>query len=411
MRVALLLGLLVAVVGELALRRIPELKPVTEQLRMQQRAGDRAYIFDPELGNRVEPSQRTLNHSLDFDYWMETDAAGFPNGEPWPDPVDVVVLGNSLVVGPGVGLRGQFSTLLGEMLGGARVLNLGLPGGSPEQQLLLWRRYAAARQPSLVLASLWVASDVENALHFEHWQRESPPEDYLTFRTTFGDRGEPPNGLRALLVRSHLARWVRYGVPELLRRGRYAERVKLPSGEKVLLSVATQKRLAQGLERPVEPRLRSVFFDPLVRLQDEVRRSGAAFAVVVIPSKEELYGAELFPGVLRAVREVRAGLDSLALPVVDLYEPLGSRAAAESPFFPRDIHLNELGNRLAAEAIAEWVGKNVGQVLDEPPPAGRPSASASVAPAVAAPSRSAAGVPTLPAREAARQMPAGSGSL
>src|SRR6185369_11708783 len=70
------------------------------------------YAPDPELGATLAPSRRDRVQTLDFTYTLQTDHAGFPNPEPWPGQVDVAVLGDSLLDGPGVGMEGQFTTLL-----------------------------------------------------------------------------------------------------------------------------------------------------------------------------------------------------------------------------------------------------------------------------------------------------------
>ena len=74
-----------------------------------------------------------------------------------------------------------------------------------------------------------------------------------------------------------------------------------------------------------------------------------------MPSKEELYGAEAFPAVLRPVEEVKAELAARQLPILDLYPALRELGLEKSPFYRTDIHLNELGNQIVADAIAGWI--------------------------------------------------------
>ena len=70
------------------------------------------------------------------------------------------MLGNSLLGGAGVGRDGQFTTLLARRLDGRKVLNLSLPGGGTEHDLLTYRRYAAPLQPKLVLALVWAVWEI-----------------------------------------------------------------------------------------------------------------------------------------------------------------------------------------------------------------------------------------------------------
>ena len=83
----------------------------------------------------------------DYTFVMRLDSAGFPNREPWPSPADLAVLGNSLVVGEGVGIERGFSTLVANRLGTERVVNFGLGGASPEHQLRIYHRYVARSIP------------------------------------------------------------------------------------------------------------------------------------------------------------------------------------------------------------------------------------------------------------------------
>jgi lysophospholipase L1-like esterase len=85
-----------------------------------------------------------------------------------------------------------------------------------------------------------------------------------------------------------------------------------------------------------------------------------------MPSKEELYGAESFPDVLRAVQEVRAELEARHLPVLDLYPVFRELGQERPPFYRVDIHPNELGNQIAADAIAKWIGEE--QIFSPPSP-------------------------------------------
>jgi SGNH hydrolase-like domain, acetyltransferase AlgX len=142
------------------------------------------------------------------------------------------------------------------------------------------------------------------------------------------------------------------------------EQVTFPNGESVFLSSREQMRLAKGTDRPGMPNLREIFFRPLERLETEVEEQGGRVIIVLMPSKEELYGAKSFPDVLRAVREVRAELEARHLPVLDLYPATQKLGQERPPFYRVDMHPNELGNQIAADAIAKWIGEE--QIF--PPP-------------------------------------------
>jgi SGNH hydrolase-like domain, acetyltransferase AlgX len=329
---------------------------VMEQIKAQSALGRLIYAPDPELGALLAPSLREAIETLDFTYTLQTDSAGFPNPEPWPNRVDVAVLGDSLLIGPGVGMERQFTTLLQDRLDGRSVLNLGLPGGGTEHEYLAYRRYVAPLQPELVIAIVCVTWDIDNTLHFERWRTEGADTDFTRYRMTFGDTHQGRWQLvKNQLARSHLVR-AGYGSIKSLRNGTpLLEQVTFANGDTIFLSAREQRRLAQGLERPGAASLREIFFRPLEGLRTEVEAYGGRFVVALLPSKEELYGAEVFPAVLRPIQEVRAELEARQLPVLDLYPAFRELGQERPPFYRADIHLNELGNQIVADAIARWI--------------------------------------------------------
>ncbi len=359
--------LLLAIAGEVALRLVPGFANSQTVIKSQQGLASPEYALDPELGALLAPGRSYTFETLDFTYKFETDHAGFPNAEPWPGRIEVAVLGNSLLGGAGVGRDGQFTTLLARRLAGRKVLNLSLPGGGTEHQLLTYRRYAAPLQPKLVLAFVWAVWEIENGLHFERWQRQESDPDYTHYRKTYkqthatGAPAVPSMGekIRQVvlpqLAQSYLLRAGYQGFPSLFGREPMRKQVTFPNGDTIFLSVRDQERLAQGMDRPGEPGLRELFFRPLEQLRTEVEAHGGRFAVVLMPSKEELYGAEVFAPVLRADQEIKAGLEARGLPFLDLYPAFRELDDPRPPFYRADIHPNAFGNQIVADALAKWI--------------------------------------------------------
>jgi len=315
------------------------------------------FVRDPELGNRSRPSTRDTVRTPDFTYVVKLDSAGFPNREPWPSPADLAVLGNSLVVGQGVGIERGFSTLVANRLGTDRIVNFGLGGASPEHQLRIYQRYVAPLHPKVVLAVIWVASDVTNAFNFQRWLASGSGQNFLEYRTSGQARAAPSGGDRvgeAIRGSSRLLR-VAAGLGVAWKRGHGSmpERIPLASGDTLYLSRKTEEALAQGMRRPGLPDLARVFFGPLDSLRRAVERDHGQLFIVLLPSKEELYAARAYPPVLRAVGEVRRGLDSLHLATIDLYRPMEAGMAGGPEFFSRDIHFTVYGNRIVGDALAD----------------------------------------------------------
>jgi hypothetical protein len=316
-----------------------------------------AFVRDPELGNRARPSLRDTVHTPDFSFVVALDSAGFPNREPWPSPADLAVLGNSLVVGEGVGIERGFSTLVAKRLGTDRAVNFGLGGASPEHQLRIYQRYVAPLHPKVVLAVIWVASDVTNAFNFQRWLASGSTQNFLEYRTSGQARATPGGAARvgsAIQGNSRLLR-VLAGLSVGWKRGHGSlpERISLTGGDTLYLSRKTEEALAQGMQRAGIPDLARVFFGPLDTLRQAVEGDHGQLFVVLIPSKEELYAAQTYPPVMRAVEAVRRGLDSLHLATIDLYRPMEAGMAGGAPFFSRDIHFTVYGNRIVGDALAD----------------------------------------------------------
>ena len=316
-----------------------------------------AFVRDPELGNRARPSLRDTVHTPDFSFVVALDSAGFPNREPWPSPADLAVLGNSLVVGEGVGIERGFSTLVAKRLGTDRAVNFGLGGASPEHQLRIYRRYVAPLHPRVVLAVIWVASDVTNAFNFQRWLASGSTQNFLEYRTSGQARATPGGAAHVGSTIQGSSRLLRVlaGLSVGWKRGHGSlpERIPLTGGDTLYLSRKTEEALAQGMQRSGIPDLARVFFGPLDTLRQAVEGDHGQLFVVLIPSKEELYAAQAYPPVMRAVEAVRRGLDSLHLATIDLYRPMEAGMADGPEFFSRDIHFTVYGNRIVGDALAD----------------------------------------------------------
>jgi len=389
--IALAALLVFGIAGEVLLRLAPGAGGTQNIIRMQLNASPWHYAFDPELGAVLAPSADETVQTPDYTYTLQTDHAGFSNPEPWPSRVDVAVLGNSLLDGPGVGMDGELTTLLEHRLDGRTVLDLGLPGGGTEHELLIYRRFAKPLHPKLVVAALWVIWDIDNTQQYDHWLKENKPDpDYTHYRFTYNEThpsGKPAARSRFERVwqfakhelgKSYLVKAGYQSLKSLLGRQVIRQRVSFPNGDTILLSVRDQERLAKGMDRPSTPDIREIFFRPLEQLRTEVEAQGGRLLIVLVPSKEELYGAQAFPAILRPIQEVRAGLESRGLPVLDLYPTFRELGREQPPFYPADMHLNALGNQIIADALATWIADH--KIFTTPSPAPAVTAVAPDAP-------------------------------
>ena len=360
---------LIAIAAEFGLRLYPDVRPSRTQDQIEALQGSNAsadwFVADEELGFVGAPARRQMVTTPDYQFLSENDSQGFPNREPRPGHADIVFLGDSLIIGTGVGIDKQFTTLLANRYPDSRIVNLGLPGASPQQQLGIFRRYGRTLAPALVVATLYVASDVDNAVHYQGWLKSGKRQDYNEYRLSYGIKQrkaaesnqplgesiwtETKRTLRRLAIVEELKYIVR-----LWWKGQ-VDGIRYPDGNQVLLSIRAQGMLAGGLNQEAFKGIADSFFGALEELEREVQSRNARLVVLLIPSKEEIFAYQSYPDVLNTVKQVRAKLDAMGLTVVDAYPRIRTAAEARNPYFSRDIHLNAFGNELVADELAQWL--------------------------------------------------------
>jgi hypothetical protein len=347
--VALFLGLSIYA-GEKIIRANPHLIPVKTQIRSFINRGEFHPVPDPDIGFLGPPNLRTRVSTGDFESLQESDAHGFPNRMPWPETADIVVLGDSLLGGVGVGIDGHFSTLIGKALPIKGIMNLGIRGAAPNRQLRAFRKFGASFRPGLVVSCIYLAADLDGQLQFDSWLREGVKADYNQYRLDFSDRQHPKSFWTRVQRRSYLAgkltelalRW--WGIPD---------RISFSSGPDVLLDIDSLRLRSIGIDRQ-DPRMLSMI-KSLKDMRVLSQSGGANFLVVLIPSKEEIYGAPFVPEVMKPAQTLEQRLKEEGFSVLSTYGAVRERAKHRSAFFPHDIHLNAFGNQIVSDSLVNWL--------------------------------------------------------
>jgi hypothetical protein len=177
--------------------------------------------------------------------------------------------------------------------------------------------------------------------------------EYDRYRLTYDLRNDRRSKLNITkrLERHPLYYWLQsliephLGVPHVF---------SMPNGQELLLDRAKVK-FALTEYHGDEPEVR-LLIESVDKLRALAQENGATVAVLLIPSKEELFAAKqnIEHG---AASTVAARLREMQVPVLDLAPVLGARTQEQAPYFARDIHLNEFGSRIVAEAVADWITK------------------------------------------------------
>jgi hypothetical protein len=358
---ALVLGLLLLVAIEAAARRFPGVMPVQWQIMSFFVNYPFTVAADDELGFSMPPNQHEVIRTHDYTFLAETDSNGYPNRDPWPTNPALVFLGDSLIIGVGVGLDGSFRGLLARMRPDQSVLNLGLAGAGPERQSRIYRRFSARWRPSLVVACLFLASDFENDFQFRSWLRDGRGQDYNAFRLMLARTARDKGLLQRVLDNS----WLLDSLPQVVfhpfqHEGRVENRYRFPDGTEILFERHALE-FAATPAAPDDPRLQP-FLQSIIKLRDLAESGDAKFLVMLIPSKEELFGVPPSAAQENLAARTKQRLATMQLAVLDLYPALEQRGARQAPFYSQDIHLNALGNRIVAEELAGWLNRNLRNV-------------------------------------------------
>jgi lysophospholipase L1-like esterase len=312
-------------------------------------------IPDADVGFVLPPNLDQQVQTLDFEFRRVTDEHGFVNPVDWPDQIDIVFLGDSLIMAEGVGLQTGFASLVDEALVEETVLNLGSPGAGLERQYRIFDKFAADLQPRLVVACFYISSDLTNDTHFLSWLEDPLEMTYNKYRLSFSRRAAGASrGTLQWRLRNHiLSNWVLSVVePHLWGEHEILHRRSMPDGSELFFSrdmVKFSKRAFDGSEAELDK-----LYESLDRLQASVRNVDAKLVFMLLPSKEEIFAVDDIARHNSAAGVLRKELDQRGIPYLDLYPLLQEAGRQHTPFFTRDAHLNARGNKIVADAFIPW---------------------------------------------------------
>jgi hypothetical protein len=326
------------------------------------------FMPDPVIGYRLRPNARTRFVTSEFDTEIATNSQGVRDDTdigPKPDNERrIVVLGDSLVMSVQVDRRRTFCQLLEDRLnrsGGPvgtaraapvhyRVINAGVQGYGPVEERLFFHQVALAFQPDLVIETIFVGNDAEEAV-------TSAPRLQGMARPLAGALSESfSNRVRRLVRRSMVLQIVRLRI------------------------VAAAGRLPR-VGTPPEPPLQSYAANPPTRIQEGLRVSrdcvqaiateaaaaGARTMVMLMPARFQVDDTD-YDHLKDAVagaggKLVRDGatarfteaLTPLHLPYFDALPALRAALPGPDVFFQQTVHLTPHGHEIVAQALEAFI--------------------------------------------------------
>jgi lysophospholipase L1-like esterase len=313
---------------------------------------------DPVLGYRLKPGARVRFATDEFDTDIRINAAGVRDdddiGQKAPNERRILILGDSLVLSVQVPFGQTFGELLERRLNSRasalhyRVINGGVQGYGPVQELLLLRSLLPVVKPDLIVETLFVGNDIEDAYSAEPLLQPRQRPLAETVRTATITR------LRRIVRRSMVLQVLRLRV--LAATQRFTRTAGPPEPPLQSYAARPAPRIGQGL---------AVIHRVVQQMQELGRAAGARTAVMLLPARfqvnDEDYG-HLRDAVTQsggtlvrdaAGQRIDQALRDLQVPRFDVLPPL--RTAGADAFFLRTVHLTPRGHDIVAEALDRFL--------------------------------------------------------
>jgi hypothetical protein len=347
----------------------------------------RKELPDPMLRYRVEP------HSAGHDSW------GYRNNYV-PDNADIVAIGDSQTYGESALAKYSWPSIL-QKLTGKEIYNMGLGGYGPAEYFYLMENKAMLLKPKLIIAGFYLGNDLSDTYAavygIPYWQDLRNPEfivkadtSVVTNKAPLEINIPPSEPLwKIIKTRVHIfANWlaghsVLYRVITASYLGdRIRQNTMIAMGEEIVMlkndefgiytGFTPASRLqALDLDKPdVREGLRLAlgFFNSM---NEFATKQGIGFLVVIIPTKESVFGdliegnhnlqdSEIIDRLLENERQVSMMAQSYFkehhVSYLDLLVPLRS-AVKNEQLYPNNYsgHFNNDGNRVIAESIKQYL--------------------------------------------------------
>jgi lysophospholipase L1-like esterase len=313
---------------------------------------------DSVIGYRLKPGARIRFATAEFDTEIRVNSAGVRDdeeiGEKAPNERRILILGDSLVLSVQVPFRRTFGELLEQRLNSRgspihyRVINGGVQGYGPVQELLFLRSLLPVVKPDLILETLFVGNDIEDAVGAEALLegRQRPITD--TVREAMTTR------LRRTVRRSMVLQVLRLRV--LAATERFTRTAGPPEAPLQSYAARPAPRIGRGL---------AIIHRVVEQMQQEGSAAGARTAVVLMPARFQVNDVD-YANLRDAVSQAggtllrdAAGeridetLRDLRVPRFDALPSL--RAAGPDVFFLQTVHLTPRGHEIVAEALDRFL--------------------------------------------------------
>lgn len=298
------------------------------------------------------------------------DRQGFRNREPWPDDVELVIVGDSFTAAESV--RRPYWDGIAESM-----LVFGLPGSGTLEQKLLLEAFGLPRQPEIAVLAYFGGNDLTDNESFAKLQRAG---------LTFADKTHQNRNPLDYLVSFHLVLFLRDSILAAGKDCHYpqAALTEPPTSVAFLDKLIPVLALGESALRASE--MYQFTQAAIIEMSAMVQSRGAAFVLMYIPQKAELYweflsqetrqfildrleepiSADQVDANLTVQRQVLASLAAeYGFVFLDLSPSLADAVQqGQSPYFFADTHWNQTGHDIAKAALLKILNQ---PALDKSP--------------------------------------------
>ena len=334
------------------------------------------FMQDPDVGFRPRPGARTRYGTAEFETDIAINHAGVRDDEELgpkvPGERRIVILGDSLVLSVQVPFEQTFGERLearlnaGEAKYRYRVVNAGVQGYGPVQARLFFQKLAASLEPDVVLVSVFVGNDAEEAFSARSLLNRAQQRPVQALREGL------LNTLRRTVRRSMVLQVLRLRVTSATDR--FTMAIVPPEPPLQSYAASPAPRIQEGI---------AITRDCVRDIATRAAARGAGTGVLLMPARFQVDDADygrLKSGVeqsggrlLRdaATERFAAALAPLGLPIVDPLPALRAQPPGPDLFFQRNVHLTARGHDVLAEVLERFLADS-GLLADSgPPPGGR----------------------------------------
>jgi lysophospholipase L1-like esterase len=325
----------------------------------------RLFTGDPVIGYRLAPGASTHFTTAEFETEIAISRQGVRDDREYgaraPNEHRIAVLGDSIVLSVQVDLEQTFCRQLEARLnarGGPatyRVINAGVQGYGPVEDVLFYERVVRPLRPATVLLVLYVGNDAEEALRSANRLLPGGGPAVASASTNLSTR------LRRVVRHSMVLQTVGLRVRSVTDRFTHFAPPEPP-----LQSYAANPvpRIRMGLDatrRAVE------------RLAADVSQDDGRLAIVYMPARFQLDDGDY--GRLRRIVEdaggelvrdaatsrLEATLAGIDVPKLDLLPAMRATRPGPDLYFQQTAHLTPFGHRVVAAAIADNIDRLAGE--------------------------------------------------